>query len=98
MSTLNVGTGQLYTTISAAVAAAHDGDVVSVQAGTYTNDFPTITHQITLQSASAGMVNMVATVSPPNGKAILTVTPMSPSTISASRGRRSRRKRRRHPL
>ena len=72
MAILTVGTNEQYSTVAAAVAAAHDGDVVQVQAGTYTNDFPTITSKITLQ-AVGGLVNMVATVAPPNGKAILTV-------------------------
>ena len=71
MATLSVGANQAYSTIAAAVASAQDGDVVAVQAGTYTNDFATVTHKITLQ-AVGGIVNMVATVSPPNGKAILT--------------------------
>jgi hypothetical protein len=38
-------------------------------AGTYTNDFATIDTRITLQGVG-GMVTMLATVSPPNGKAI----------------------------
>ena len=72
MSILKVGAGQHYTTIASAVAAARNGDTVQVQAGTYTNDFATIRTAITLQ-AVGGMVYMVATVPPPNGKAILTV-------------------------
>ncbi len=70
MATLNVGTGEEYTTIAAAAAAAQDGDTVLVQAGTYTNDFVHVATRITLE-AVGGMVNMVATVAPPNGKAIL---------------------------
>ncbi len=42
-----------------------------VQAGTYINDFATITHKISLQGVG-GMVKMVATVAPTNGKAIPT--------------------------
>ncbi len=70
MTLLNVGVGQRYTTIKAAVAAARDGDTVNVQAGTYTNDFAQVRTKITLQ-AVGGQVTLVATVSPPNGKAIL---------------------------
>jgi hypothetical protein len=44
--------------------------VIQVQAGTYTNDFATINTKITIQGVG-GMVNLVATVPPPNGKAIL---------------------------
>ena len=70
MTTLNVGAGQQYTTLASAVAAAHDGDVIKVQAGTYTNDFAEITHKITIEGVG-GMVNLVATGQIPNGKAIL---------------------------
>ena len=70
MAILTVGPGKQYATLAAAVAASHDGDVVQVQAGTYTNDFATINTKITIEGVG-GMVNLVATVSPPNGKAIL---------------------------
>lgn len=71
MATLTVGANQQFHRIADAVAAARDGDVVLVQAGTYVNDFATVTHRITLQGVG-GMVKMVATVPPTNGKAILT--------------------------
>ena len=67
---LTVGPGQQYASIAAAVAAAKAGDTVNVQAGTYTNDFVTALKSITLQ-AVGGVVKMVATVAPPNGKAII---------------------------
>ena len=52
------------------MAAARAGDTINVQAGTYTNDFVTAFKSITLQ-AVGGVVKMVATVAPPNGKAII---------------------------
>jgi hypothetical protein len=70
VTTLTVGSGKLFSTIASAIAASRDGDVVAVDAGTYTNDFATIKTKITLQGVG-GMVKMVATVAPPNGKAIL---------------------------
>jgi hypothetical protein len=72
MATLTVGPGEEYSTIQAAVAASQNGDVIEVQAGTYTNDFATITTSITLE-AVGGMVNMVETEPPPNLKGMLTV-------------------------
>src|ERR1700758_4322150 len=60
MSTLTVGVGQQYATIASAVAASHDGDILQVQAGTYTNDFATINTKITLEGVG-GMVQMVNT-------------------------------------
>ncbi len=70
MTVLTVGPGQAFSTLAAAVAASHDGDVIQVQAGTYTNDFATITTKITIE-AVGGMARFVATVQPGNGKAIL---------------------------
>ena len=72
MATLTVGVGKEFSTIKAAVAASHNGDVVQVQAGTYKNDFATISTSITLQ-AVGGRVNMVATIPPPNLKGMLTI-------------------------
>ena len=73
MTNLTVGRGAGYQfgTISAATAAAAAGDTVTVQAGTYTNDFATVYNSISLV-AVGGVVSMVATVAPPNGKALLT--------------------------
>jgi hypothetical protein len=71
MTTLTVGTGQQYNTIAAAVAASQDGDVVQVQAGTYTNNFATINTKITLEGVD-GMVHLVAAEAPTDGKAIIT--------------------------
>jgi hypothetical protein len=71
MTTYTVGPGQEFSTIAAAVAATQDGDTVMVQAGTYTNDFITTSHKITLQSVG-GMATLAATVAPSNGKGIIT--------------------------
>lgn len=69
-ATLTVGPGQQYATVASAVAAAVDGDVVQVQAGTYTNDFPVVNRRITILGVG-GMARLVATVAIPNGKGIL---------------------------
>jgi hypothetical protein len=68
LSTLTVGVGKEFSTISAAVAASHDGDVIAVDAGTYTNDFATITTKITIEGVG-GVAHLVATTAP--SKAIL---------------------------
>ena len=70
MTTITVGQGQQYETIAEAVSASKDGDVIQVQAGTYTNDFATINTDITLEGVG-GMVKMVATEDIPNEKGIL---------------------------
>ena len=73
MATLTVGANGTYATIAAAVAATSDGDTVLVQAGTYINDFFTISHKITLQSVGGIAYDIASGASPPNGKAIATV-------------------------
>ena len=59
MAILTVGVGQQFSTIASAIAKSSDGDIIQVQAGTYTNDFATINAKITLQGVG-GMVKMVA--------------------------------------
>ena len=70
---LQVGPGQAYATIAVSPRRPRrDGDVLLVQAGTYVNDFARVGAKVSIIGVG-GMVNMVATVQPPNGKAILTV-------------------------
>ena len=69
---LRVGEGETYSTLNAAVSAAQDGDVILVDAGTYTNDFATVTAKISIIGVG-GMANFVATEPPANLKGILTV-------------------------
>jgi hypothetical protein len=71
MTTLTVGPGEKYPTIAAAVAVSQDGDVIEVAAGDYPNDFLVITTNITIEGVG-GMVNIVASVPPPDAKAIVT--------------------------
>ena len=67
---LTVGpTGKMYKTVASAVAAARDGDVLKVQAGTYTNDFAVVNKDISIVGVG-GMARMVATQNIPNGKGI----------------------------
>ncbi len=69
---LTVGAGEMFETLADAVAHATDGSVILVDAGTYTNDFATVTAKITIKGVG-GMANFVATEAPPNDKGILTV-------------------------
>jgi hypothetical protein len=48
MATLNVGTGQAYATLPAAVAASRESDIIAALAVTYVNDFATISKDITI--------------------------------------------------
>lgn len=67
---LAVGPGDPFSTISAAVAAANANDVIDVQAGTYTNDFPVINIPLTI-NAVGGTALLQATVNIPNQMGIL---------------------------
>jgi hypothetical protein len=69
---LTVGAGKEFSTLSAAVAAAHNGDVIQVAAGTYVNDFSTVNAAITIEGVG-GIAKFVATVPPTNFKGIITV-------------------------
>ncbi|HXR90772.1 MAG TPA: hypothetical protein VN750_10890 [Steroidobacteraceae bacterium] len=71
MAIFTVGLTGQFATISAAVAAAHNGDTINVAADhTYSNDFLLIQKSLMLR-AVGGEVKMVATVQPGNGKAMI---------------------------
>ncbi len=67
---LTVGADKQFQTVAAALAASRDGDAIFVDAGTYTNDFASVTTKVSLY-AVGGRVTMLATVPPPNEKGIL---------------------------
>ncbi len=69
---LTVGAGMEFATLGDACKAAVAGDTIAVQAGTYTNDFATVSCAVRIVSVG-GLVNEVATVPPPNDKGLLTV-------------------------
>ena len=69
---LRVGADKPFHTLASALAASQNGDVLLVDAGTYVNDFAVIRSKVSIIGVG-GMVNLVATEAPPNGKAILCV-------------------------
>ncbi|MCC6720520.1 MAG: hypothetical protein IT555_21815, partial [Acetobacteraceae bacterium] len=72
MPILTVGAGKDFATLAAAIGASAAGDTIQVDAGTYVDDFATITHALTIQGIG-GMAKLLAVGAPPNGKAILTI-------------------------
>lgn len=64
-----VRTGQTYLSLNAAVNAAITNDSIEIPAGLYTNDFVNINKSLTIVGIG-GMAHFIATIAPPNGKAI----------------------------
>src|SRR5215470_3492126 len=71
-STLQVGSGQQYGTLSAAITASHAGDTIYVQAGTYVNDWASIDHDLAIIGVG-GYAHLKSTTDIANGKAALIV-------------------------
>lgn len=67
-----VGQNQTYKTLAAAVKASSAGDTIHVGAGTYTNDWTNITHDLKIVGV-AGQTHFVATTTPPNGKGMILI-------------------------
>jgi MYXO-CTERM domain-containing protein len=55
-ATLHVGTGMTYTSIAAAAAAAHDGDTIAIEAGTYHEEVVFTANGLTIQSVGGEVV------------------------------------------
>ena len=53
MAVLTVGNGKQYQTIPSAIQAAQSGDTIQVDAGTYTNQYASITKDLTLTGVGA---------------------------------------------
>ncbi len=72
--TLTVGPGRMYATPSAASAAAHDGDVIEIAAGTYRDITVWRAQGLTIRGVG-GMAHLdAAGLTIPNGKAIWVIT------------------------
>jgi len=68
---LTVGAGMEFATLGAACSVAVAGDTIAVEAGTYVNDFATVSVALHIV-AVGGIVNEVATVPPPDDKGLIT--------------------------
>jgi hypothetical protein len=73
MSVYDQTTGVSYSTLSAAITGSSANDVLLVPAGSYVENFPDITHSLTI-NAVGGMASLSNPQPvPPNGRAVLNV-------------------------
>ena len=72
MSILDVTSGQVFATVSAAITGSGAGDVIAIDAGLYVEDFPKITHALTLQG-NGGLARLTTPGTPLNGQGIVVV-------------------------
>jgi hypothetical protein len=70
MTIQDVTTGQTFASVSDAITNSNDGDVIDLSAGTYIEDFPKITHSLTIQGIG-GLAHLMTPGQPLNGQAIL---------------------------
>jgi Ca2+-binding RTX toxin-like protein len=73
MSIIDLTSGQTYATLSDAITASAANDVIQISAGTYPENFPSITHSLTIEATGgiAYLTNLQP--DPPNGRAVIDV-------------------------
>jgi hypothetical protein len=73
MSVVNITTNTSYSTLSAAISASSANDVIQISAGTYIENFPPITHSLTIESVGGLAYLSNPSPTPTNGRAVLDV-------------------------
>ena len=73
MSVLDVTSGQSFATLSDAITASSSGDTIQVASGTYVENFPNITHNLTIELAGGTAYLSNPQPDPPNGRAVINV-------------------------
>ena len=73
MSVIDLTSGTAFATLSAAIGGSSAGDVIALSAGSYVENFPDITHSLTIESIG-GLAHLTTPQPIPlNGRAILDV-------------------------
>lgn len=72
MAVLNLTTAVVYATLSAAIAGSNPGDRIGLPPGRYIENFPPITHSLTIEGMG-GMAHLSTPGAPLNNRAILYV-------------------------
>lgn len=73
MAVTDLTSGQVWSTLSDAITNSSAGDVIQVDAGTYVENFPDITHSLTIQSTGGMAYLSNPQPDPPNSRAIVNV-------------------------
>ena len=73
MSILNATDGLSYSTVSEAITASSAGDVILIPTGLYVEEFPLITHSLTLQGVGGMAQLRTPNPAPANDRAVLMV-------------------------
>jgi hypothetical protein len=73
MSVIDLTTDMSFATLSAAITGSFANDIIQLSTGSYVEDFPDISHNLTIES-SGGMAYLTnPQPDPPNGRAVLNV-------------------------
>ncbi len=73
MSVVDLTSGLTYASLSAAITASAANDVVQISAGSYVENFPNITHDLTIESTGGLAYLSNPQPDPPNGRAVINV-------------------------
>ena len=66
-------TGTSYSTLSEAIAGSSANDVIQISAGSYVENFPDITHNLTIEAVGGLAYLSNPQPDPPNGRAVINV-------------------------
>jgi hypothetical protein len=73
MSVVDLTSGVSYATLSDAIAGSSANDVIQISAGSYVENFPNITHNLTIEAAGGVAYLSNPQPDPPNGRAVINV-------------------------
>jgi hypothetical protein len=73
MSVINLASMMVYATLSAAISGSGSGDTLSLSPGLYVEDFPIITHSLTIEGTGGMAQLQTPNPTPTNGRAVLFV-------------------------
>jgi len=73
VSVVDQTSGTSYSTLSEAIAGSSANDVIQISAGSYVENFPDITHNLTIEAVGGLAYLSNPQPDPPNGRAVINV-------------------------